>query len=161
MTDSLAPALVLGEVIEVQSDIDGHKVRLQRYDHPAGVETDWISIATPMAGDKAGFLWTPKADTGDIAVVAFAGRRPIVLGFVYGGGQTPPTTKPEEHILQSRDENKLVLIDGDESGIHLKDKHGNEIKMDKDGITLKSSKKIMIEASDTTTVKGSTVELNP
>jgi uncharacterized protein involved in type VI secretion and phage assembly len=161
MSDNLSPALVLGEVIEVQSDIDGHKVRLQRYDHPAGVETDWISLATPMAGDKAGFLWTPKANAGDIAVVAFAGRRPIVLGFVYGGGQTPPTAKPEEHILQSRDENRLVLIDGDDSGILLQDKHGNEIRMDKDGITLKSAKKILVEASSTTTIKGATVELNP
>jgi uncharacterized protein involved in type VI secretion and phage assembly len=161
MSDGLSPALVLGEVIEVQSDIEGHKVRLQRLDLPAGVETDWISVATPMAGDKAGFLWTPKANAGDIAVVAFAGRRPIVLGFVFAGGQTPPTTKPEEHILQSRDENRLVLIDGDASGIQLKDKHGNEIRMDKDGITLKSAKKILVEASDTTTVKGATVELNP
>lgn len=161
MTDSLSPALVLGEVIEVQSTIDGHMVRLQRYDQPEGVETDWISIATPMAGDKAGFLWTPSADAGDIAVVGFAGSRPVILGFLYGGGMTPPTTKPEEHILQSRDENRIVLIDGDDSGILLKDKHGNEIRMDKDGITLKSPKKITIEADGTTTVKGSTVELNP
>lgn len=161
MTEGLSPALVLGEVIEVQSDIDGHKVRLQRFDHPEGVETDWIPIATPMAGDKAGFLWTPKANAGDIAVVAFAGRRPIVLGFVFGGGQSLPTTKPEEHILQSRDENRLVLIDGDESGILLQDRHGNEIRLNKDGITLKSSKKIIIEASGTATVKGATVELNP
>lgn len=161
MTDSLSPSLVLGEVIEVESTVEGHKVRLQRLDMPKGVETDWMSVASPMAGDKAGFLWTPKANAGDIAVVAFAGRRPIVLGFVYGGGAALPTDKPEEHVLQSRDENRLVLIDGEDSGILLKDMHGNEISMTKDGITIKSDKEIKIEAASTATVKGATVELNP
>lgn len=161
MTDGLTPSLVLGEVIEVQSTVEGHLVRLQRYDMPPGVETDWISVATPMAGDNAGFLWTPSADAGDIAVVAFAGVRPIVLGFVYGGGQQMPVSNPEEHVLKSRDDTRITLIDGAEGGIVLADKHGNEIRMDKDGISLTSSGAITIEASGTATVKGSMVELNP
>lgn len=161
MTEGLAPALVLGEVVEVQSSIDGHRVRLQRLDMPQGVETDWISVMTPMAGDNAGFLWTPSADDGDIAVLAFAGQRPIILGFLYGGGMQMPVTKPEEHVLKSRDDNSITLIDGDNSGILLRDRHGNEIRMTSDGITLKSAGSITIEADGTTTVKGSTVELNP
>lgn len=161
MTEGLSPALVLGEVIEVQSTIDGHRVRLQRLDMPQGVETGWISVMTPMAGDNAGFLWTPRADAGDIAVVAFAGRRPVVLGFLYGGGMQMPVTKPEEHILKTRDDTSITLIDGDDGGIVLKDRHGNEIRMTQDGISLKSPGKITVEADGTTTVKGATVELNP
>jgi uncharacterized protein involved in type VI secretion and phage assembly len=159
VTDSLAPALVLGSVIETQSSIDGLRVRLQRLDRPSGVETDWLQIASPMAGPKAGFAFMPEL--GDVAVVAFNGRRPIVLGFLFGGGMDTPSTDPKERIIQSRDGNALVLIDGDSSGITLRDKHKNEIAMTADGITIKTDKDLTIEAKGTTTIKGATVELNP
>ena len=159
MTDSLAPSLVLGEVVEVESSVTSHKVRLQRLDMPKGVETDWLAVITPMAGDKAGLLFTPEI--GDLAVVAFAGQRPIVMGYLFGGGMEPPTGKSEERIIQSRDGSALVLIDGDDSGITLRDKHDNEIKMTKDGITIKTKGDLTIEATGTATIKGKTVELNP
>lgn len=159
MTESLAPSLVLGTVVETQSSIEGLQVRLQRLDRPKGTETDWVQIAAPMAGDAAGVSFMPE--NGDLAVAAFQGRRPIVLGFLYAGGMAAPSQDPLERLIQSRDGNALVLVDGDESGIVLRDKHGNEIRMDKDGITIASSKDLTITASGTTTVKGATVELNP
>ncbi|MEV4351500.1 phage baseplate assembly protein V [Actinoplanes sp. NPDC049596] len=159
MTDSLAPSLVLGHVVEAQSTVDGLKVRLQRLDRPAGVETDWLRIVSPMAGDAAGFCFMPEE--GDLAVAAFHGRQAMVLGFIYGGGVATPAGDPHERTIQSRDGNAMVLVDGDRSGIILRDKHGNEIRMDKDGITLKSAKDITVEAKGTATVKGTTVELNP
>lgn len=161
MTDNLAPSLVLGEVIEVETTITGHKVRLQRLDMPKGVETDWLSVMTLMAGDKAGVVFTPDPDAGDIAVVAFAGQQPIVLGFLFGGGMEPPTDKPEEKIIQSRDGSALVLIDGNDAGITLRDKHDNQIEMNKDGIRITTKGDLTIEAAGTTTIKGITVELNP
>lgn len=159
MSDSLAPALVLGKVVEVESSVSNYRVRLQRFDMPDGVETDWLAVLTPMAGESAGLLFTPEVD--DVAVVAFAGLRAIVLGFLYGGGVTPPTSKPEERIIQSRDGNALILIDGDSAGITIKDKNDNTITMDSNGITIKTSGDLTIEASGTTTIKGATVELNP
>jgi uncharacterized protein involved in type VI secretion and phage assembly len=159
MTESLAPALVLGRVVETQSSVDGLKVRLQRLDRPAGTETDWLRIVSPMAGDAAGFCFMPEE--GDLAVAAFHGRRPMVLGFVYGGGTRTPAENPQERTIQSRDGNALLLVDGDKSGITLRDKHGNEIRMDQDGIAITSKKDITITASGTATVKGTTVELNP
>ncbi len=159
MTESLAPSLVLGRVVETQTSIDGLKVRLQRLDRPAGTETDWIRIVSPMAGDAAGFCFMPEE--GDLAVAAFHGLQPMVLGFVYGGGSKPPADDPLQRTIQSRDGNALVLVDGDDSGITLRDKHGNEIRMDKNGIALTSAKDLTITASGTTTIKGTTVELNP
>lgn len=161
MTDSLSPSLVLGHVIEVETTLSSHKVRLQRLDMPRGVETDWLSVLSPMAGDNAGVVFTPDPKQGDLAVVAFAGQRPIVLGFLFGGDMALPTDKPEEMIIQSRDGNALVLIDGGDSGITLRDKHKNEITMNKDGITIASSGDITIKANGTATVQGKTVELNP
>lgn len=159
MTDNLAPALVLGRVVETQSSVDGLKVRLQRLDRPSGTETDWLSIVSPMAGDSAGFCFMPEQ--GDLAVAAFHGHRPMILGFLYGGGTQVPAQDPLERTIQSRDGNAVVLVDGDKSGITLRDKHGNEIRMDKDGIALTSKKDITVTATGTATIKGRTVELNP
>ncbi len=157
--DSLATALVLGRVVEAQSSVDGLKARLQRLDRPVGIETDWIQIASPMAGPKAGFSFMPEP--GDVAVVAFTGRRAIILGFIYAGGAETFEDGAEKRLIASRDGNALILTDGDESGITLKDKHGNEITMTADGISIKTGKDLTIEAAGTTTIKGAVVELNP
>lgn len=159
MSENLSPALVLGNVNEVQEDIDGLKVRLQRLDHPAGVITDWVRIATPMAGNKYGFCFAPEV--GDLAVAAFQGERPIVLGFIYGGGAATPSTDPAQRIIGSVDGNAILFTDGQDSGVTLRDKHGNQIVMDADGISISTDKDLKITASGTTTIKGATVELNP
>jgi uncharacterized protein involved in type VI secretion and phage assembly len=159
VSDGLAPALVLGTVVQTQSSIDGLKVRLQRLDRPSGTETDWVQVASPMAGEEAGFSFMPR--DGDLAVAALHGQVPVVLGFLYGGGVTPPTGDPDERLVQSRDGNALVLVDGKDSGITLRDKHGNEIKMDAQGISITTPGRLLLEATGTTTVKGSVVELNP
>ena len=159
MTDNLAPSLVLAAVTETQTSVEGLQVRVQRLDRPPGTETDWMRIVSPMAGAAAGFCFMPEVD--DLAVLAFHGERPLVLGFIYGGGTKPPTEDPLERTISSRDGNALVLIDGKNSGVTLKDKHGNEIHMDKDGITISSAKDLTVKATGTTTIKGATVELNP
>lgn len=159
MSESLSPSLVLGTVVEARTSAVGPQVRLQRLDRPEGVETDWLLIAAPMAGPEAGFSFVPEE--GDLAVAAFQGHRPIVLGFVYGGGAAPPSEEPLERVVQSREGNALVLIDGERSGITLRDKHGNEIRMDAEGISISTSKDLNLTAKGTTTVQGTTVELNP
>ncbi len=113
-------------------------VRVQRLDQNSDIETDWILLASPMAGDKAGFCFSPEPD--DVAVIAFCGEQPIILGFIYPGGVETPVTDPKERAIQSRDGNALILIDGDKSGITLRDKHKNEITMNADGITIKTTR---------------------
>lgn len=174
--DNLSPALVLGRVVEAESTVEGLKARLQRLDRPIGIETDWLPIASPMAGPEAGFAFTPEAD--DLAVLGFVGKKGIVLGFIFGGTTKPPTELPEERKIASRDGNALILIDGDDSGIthsdsngnevimnadgiKLSDANGNEIVMNSSGITMSTSGDFKIEASGTATVIGATVELNP
>lgn len=159
MSENLSPALVLGTVAEIQKETDGLQIRLQRLDHPAGVLTDWLRVASPMAGNGYGFCFVPE--TGDLAVAAFQGRRPIVLGFIYGGGTPTASSDPLERIISSVDGNALLLIDGKNSGITLRDKHGNQIVMDASGISISTDKDLNITAAGTTTIKGATVELNP
>ncbi len=161
MTDSLAPSLILASVIEVESEIKTGQVRVSRLDLPEGNETDWLRVMTPFASDGAGALFSPDPEKGDLAVLAFHGRKPVVLGFLYGGKAAMPTKKPEEKIIKTKDGSSLTLIDGEDAGIVLADKHENRIAMTKDGITLTSKGDIKIEASGTATIIGKTVELNP
>ena len=157
--DNLSPSLALGRVVEAESTVEGMKARLQRLDRPIGIETDWLPIASPMAGSEAGFAFTPEID--DLAVLGFVGKKGIILGFIFGGTTAPPTDAPEERKIASRDGNALVLIDGDDSGITISDSNGNEIVMNADGISMKTDGDFKIEATGTTTVIGATVELNP
>jgi len=162
-----ARSLVLGRVIEVQETIDGFKARCQRLDRKAGIETDWLAIAGPMASEGSGFTFQPKADS-DIAVIAYTQKKGIILGFIYGPNSTA-SDDPTELAITSRDGNTVILHDGDASGITLRDKNKNEIVMNADGITIKTKGDFKvevggnagIEAEGTTTIIGSTVELNP
>lgn len=156
---SIPTALVLGRVIETEIADTGLRARLVRLDRPSQIETDWIAIASPMVGPEAGLIFAPEV--GDLAVLAFTAKKPIILGFLNGGRMTAPSDVLEERIIQSRDDNAIILIDGDDGGITLRDKNGNEIVMNQDGITIRSDGDINIEAGGTTTVKGATVELNP
>jgi hypothetical protein len=155
----LPTALALGRVVEVEISDKGLRAKLQRLDRPAGIITDWIAVASLMAGPEVGTLFAPEED--DVAVVAFSAKRPVILGFITGGASGAPTADLKERTIASRDKNMIVLIDGQNSGITLKDKHDNEIVMNADGISIKTKGELKIDAQGTTTIKGATVELNP
>ena len=152
------PSLVLGQVTDVKITDRGLLARLQRLDRAKGTKTDWLAVAGPMAGPQVGTLFAPEV--GDLAVAAFAAKDPVILGFLTGGRSGAATDDVNERTIASRDNNKIILIDGDRSGITLRDRHENEIVMNADGITIKTQGALTLEASDTCAVKGSTVELN-
>lgn len=160
-------ALVLGRVVEVQETVEGLKARCQRLDRAPGIETDWLAISGPMASVDSGFKFQPQVDT-DIAVIAYTQKKGIILGFIYGPNGVA-SDDPAELAITSRDGNTIILHDGDDSGITLRDSHNNEIVMNGDGITIKTDGAFKVEAggdaqiegTGTTTVIGATVELNP
>lgn len=154
----LATSLVLGRVVEVEISDRGLRAKLQRLDYPDGVITDWLQVASLMAGPEVGTVFAPEE--GDLAVVAFSAAQPIILGFLTGGEIGAATAELNERVIASRDKNMLVLIDGEHSGITIKDSNGNQIVMNADGISIQSSGEITLEASGKTAIKGATVELN-
>lgn len=154
----LPTALALGRVVEVEISDRGLRAKLQRLDRPDGIVSDWIPVASLMAGPEVGVLFAPEID--DLAVLAFAAKRPIILGFITAGEAGPATQELTERSIVSRDKNMVVLIDGDSSGITIKDSNDNQIVMESSGITIKSNGEIKIEASGKTAIKGATVELN-
>ena len=151
-------ALALGRVVEVEISDRGLRAKLQRLDRPDGIITDWIQVASLMAGPEVGTLFAPEVD--DLAVVAFAAKRPIILGFLTGGEVGPATQEVTERSIVSRDKNAIMLIDGAKSGITIKDSNDNQIVMNAEGITIKTNGEIKIEASGKTVITRATVELN-
>ncbi|MBE3638369.1 phage baseplate assembly protein V [Mangrovicoccus algicola] len=159
--------LVLGRVVDLEDPEARLRVRVQRLDRPAGVESDWMEILRPMAGEEAGIVAMPELE--DLAVIGHVGTRPVVLGFLHSGGQTPPAADVKERVIRTPNGHRILLADTDADGITIADAHGNEIVLNADGITITSASgltiaaqgNIEIEAAGTTTIKGATVELNP
>jgi uncharacterized protein involved in type VI secretion and phage assembly len=132
-------------------------------------ETDWVRIATPMAGNDRGIYFLPEV--GDEVLVAFDRddiRFPYVLGVLWSKTDSPPETNadgknrirliktPGGHLLKFVDhENQDVILiqlaDGKKveiksEGIHIDD-GANKITLDAKAGT------VSIEAKSTLTLK--------
>jgi uncharacterized protein involved in type VI secretion and phage assembly len=120
------------------------------------VETGWASPCAPYAGPKAGFFAVPPRDAGVwIEFEAGDPSRPIWVGAWWGKAEVPPKpgggqTKPATKILRS-DEGLIVALDDDAQKIFISDadaKNQVVIEVKSGKITLKSSKQVIVEASD-------------
>ncbi len=120
-------------------------------------ETDWVRIATLMAGKDRGSFFL--AEVGDEVLVAFEQgdiNHPFVIGMLWNGTDTPPETNSDGEnnirIIQSRSGHKVILDDTDgNEKIEIIDRSGsNFITIDtaKDTIEITSNKDIKLSASN-------------
>lgn len=144
----------------------------------------WARLASPDAGQQRGFFFRPEP--GDEVVVGFLNddpRQPVILGAMFSSKNAPPkdfSSLSEKNLnkgIVTRAGTKVGFIDDDkaslfietaagsirlddqEQTIRISDKHGNTIRMDKDGIQLKSAKDLKIEASGNVEIKGMNVDV--
>ena len=131
----------------------------------------WARVATLDAGKQRGSFFRP--DVGDEVLVGFINNDPrdaVILGMM-NSSKLPAPLQPKDtnkekgfffsskmKILFNEDDksmtfetpggNKLIITEksGNE-GITLQDQNGSKIMLNKDGITLESSKKIILKAS--------------
>ena len=114
-------------------------------------ESTWARVAVLMAGNKRGTWFPPQID--DEVLVAFEHgdiNRPIILGVMWNGKDTPP---PGSNI----------------NSIQIMDKYGNSIALTDKKITIDAGsrdveikgKNITIAATGTNTIKGQLVDINP
>lgn len=119
-------------------------------------ETDWARVVSPMAGADRGIFFLPEVE--DEVLVAFEHgdiRKPIVLGSLWNGSDSPPETNSDGEnnirIIKSRSGNVLIFDDTDGSEkIELKDSSGNNsivIDHAENTITISSDKDIVFTAS--------------
>lgn len=198
--------LQIGIVTQIHDDPLGEdriQVRIPLID--AENEGSWARIATLDAGNERGSFFRPEID--DEVLVGFLHgdpRHPVVLGMLNSSTRPAPLPATEDNhekgwvtrsgtkLLFNDEHNNLLMetpdgnsitISGEDQAITLADQHGSKIIMDSAGITLESSKDIILKAtgnleaeglevtvkaqataefsaSGTTTVKGGLVQIN-
>lgn len=162
------------------------QVRLLGFDGVDGHDAAlWARVAVPFAGKDRGAFMIP--DVGDEVIVTFAGgdpRMPIVIGSLWNGADSPPESLSGDRVnlwtivgkagtriaiieeSQGSETIKLSTPGGvtatitDASGgkIELK-QSGNTITMDSQGIAIKASAQVKVDAS-TVTVTASMVKVD-
>lgn len=190
--------LQIGVVTQIEEDPDNRfriKVRIPTLSESG--EGVWARLANVFSGNKMGSFFIPNVD--DEVIVGCLGNNPdtpIILGSLYSSQNAMPFPIEKENYkkafvtkegtkIQMDDEKKSIelstkqgnklLISDDKKGFILEDENGNKILMNADGITLDSSKDLILKAkmdfkmdsakaalsaSATMDVKGSIIKLN-
>lgn len=130
------------------------------------IESDWMRIATPMAGAERGFYYLPEVN--DEVLIAFERgnvHHPYVVGVLWSNTDKPPKPnsdvvgdgKVNERIIKSRSGHLVILDDTDGSEqIIIRDKtEKNEIVIDssQNSMTIKVDGDFTVEAKGKITLK--------
>jgi phage baseplate assembly protein gpV len=136
-----------GFVKEVDTSLARVRVSMSTIDE--NMESDWASVASPLAGKKRGALFMPEV--GDEVLVAFGDGRfdtPYVVGYLWNGDQVSPESTPRHRVIVTPGGHQLRFEDKDPS----KPLDGARIILKSDGghsITLedKEPKKLEIKST--------------
>jgi len=171
--------LQIGVVVQLENDPDGEdriQVKMPMTDN--NDKGTWARMASLDAGNDRGYFFRPEI--GDEVIVGFVNDDPrfaVVLGMLHSSNKPAPVqAKDTNHIkgLVTRskmktmfdDENKVmrmetpagnfVELSEKDKAITIQDQHGNMIKMESGGITIKSPKDIKMEATGSFSLKAGT-----
>ncbi|MEC4676423.1 MAG: phage baseplate assembly protein V [Nitrospirota bacterium] len=101
-------------------------------------ETDWVRIATMMAGSERGSFFLPEV--GDEVLVAFEHgdiNHPFVIGMLWNGVDTPPETNSDGQNnirkIKSRSGHEIIFDDNDtaqQEKLEIRTNAGHRIILD-------------------------------
>lgn len=124
------------------------------------VESDWMRVAAPGAGDKRGVYWLPEVN--DEVLIAYDHgnlHHPYVIGSLWNSKDKPPLTTAEargsdgkikQRIMKSRS-GHVILLD-DDSGkekiviVDKSNKNSIVISTEQNSITVEANKGITLES---------------
>ncbi|MBK6963985.1 MAG: type VI secretion system tip protein VgrG [Bacteroidales bacterium] len=174
--------LQTGIVTQLENDPDGEdRIKIKLPLISTSDEGTWARISTLDAGNERGTFFRPEI--GDEVVVGFLNddpRYPVVLGMCHSSAKpAPEQAKDDNHIkgYVSRDkmrftfddEKKIILLETpggnklslteEDKGILLEDQNGNKITMNDSGITIESSKDLILKAAKDIKVEGTNIQL--
>ncbi len=181
-----ATGLHIGLISDYADDPDGeYRVRVTLPGMTAGEDLLWARLMAPEAGNERGWFFRP--DPGDEVVLGFFDddpRQPVVLGALFGSKNRPPPpfadlsdknvakgllTKhglaiecqdQDNPVMSLKTPKALLALDDDKGELRLSDGNSNSIVLSKDGVTIKSGKDFMLEASGKVVLKGATIDAN-
>lgn len=171
--------LQIGVVVQLESDPEGEDRILVKM--PLTDNNDkgtWARIASLDAGKERGYYFRPEI--GDEVIVGFVNDDPrfaVVLGMLHSSNKPAPVPATDTNhikglVTRSKmktmfdDENKVMKMETPagnfielsekDKAITIQDQHGNVIKMESAGITIKSAKDIKMEATGAFSLKAGT-----
>lgn len=176
--------LQIGIVTQLENDPDGeHRIQVRVPVIDAAADGIWARVACVDAGNERCSFFRPEVN--DEVIVGFINddpRHAVVLGMFNSSALPVPTDvfpeKDDNHIkgfvtrsklkltfdddkkiitLQTPAENKIVIND-DEGSIVLQDQNNNKITMNSDGITVESTKDLILKAANNVSIKGVKIE---
>ena len=157
--------VVIGLVTNVSDPLQQNRVKLNFPWLDDGHETDWVRIATMMAGGNRGSMFMPEVN--DEVLVAFEhndSRFPIVVGFLWNGKDLPPGQDVRDRKIVSKNGHQIRFLDstplgGSLGALIIQDANGNTITMSNGQIHVKSTSVLALEAA-TITLNGRLVAPN-
>lgn len=151
---SLVNGVVVGLVTNVDDPKKLGRIRVTFPWLDATHETEWIRIATLMAGPGRGSFFLPEVN--DEVLLAFEhgdARFPYVVGFLWNGQDKPPTDHVRDRMLKSKNGHMIRFLDstptgGNKGGIIIEDAHKNRITLSNAQITVKSTGTLILEGAN-------------
>jgi len=181
--------LHIGVVSKIEGDTREGKHRIQvripylaLTDSGQQSEGIWTRLSTLYAGADRGFVFRPEL--GDEVVLGFINDDPndaIILGALHSNQRAAPFDATDKNpqkgfvakqgmrvvfdddaksLLLETKEGYSVFLSEKDGKLELKDKSGNSLVLNSDGITLNSTKDITIRASSNVKVEGAHIDLN-
>lgn len=174
--------LQTAKVIQLEGDPLGEDRILIHLPNFTSAEVDfWARIATLDAGKERGSFFIPEI--GDEVIVGFIDdnpNNPVILGMLHSSSLPSPVKIEDKNNIKgfySREKIKLEFNDDDKTllvetpagnsitlsdkdkAIVLEDEHGNKISLDKNGVTIKSSKALALKAPNDIEIEGNNVTI--
>ncbi len=125
-------------------------------------ESYWAPIATMMSGRGRGSWFMPEV--GDEVLIAFSQEdvaHPFVIGFLWNGQDTPPTTDPHLRTIHSVNGHQIQIYDppvsaGDQGYIRIQYARGNGAT----NVVEVNNLSIVIQSDSAVVIKAPTVLIN-
>jgi uncharacterized protein involved in type VI secretion and phage assembly len=157
--------VVIGLVTNVSDELKQNRIKVRFPWLDDSQETDWIRIATMMAGGSRGSMFMPEVD--DEVLVAFEHgdpRFPYVVGFLWNGQDKPPGEHVRDRKIVSKNGHQIRFLDatasnGSLGALIIEDAHGNRITLSNGHIHIKSKGQLTLSGK-TISINGRTVAPN-
>jgi uncharacterized protein involved in type VI secretion and phage assembly len=147
-------AVVIGVVEDTDDPQGWGRVRVRYGFLGSDSRSNWASIATPMAGKDRGIWFVPEV--GDEAVLVFDRgdvNWPIIIGFMWNGEDTAPSTSTKERMIRSVNGHTIRFWDstpqsgGNQGGIAIEDTSGNFVVLTNGKVTIRAAGVLELDAA--------------
>lgn len=174
--------LAVGTVLQLEEDpLSEFRIKVRIPSMAENGEGVWARLATLNASSEMGSFFIPDVDD-EVLVGCIDGNpdNPVILGSLYSSAHVPPYTITQDNFIKGfttktgnkirlDDENNVlefstekgnkILISDQDKGLVLEDENKNKLILNDKGITIESSKDIIIKAKGNLTAEAAAFKM--